>query len=210
MIICCYSDINSKWNEQELVEKLALLPEKLQQQALRKSRWIDKQLSITGKLLLLRLYKEFDQQLTLSDLKYNAYHRPFFDDGPDFNIAHSGNMAVCCGTDTGHVGIDIEQVKEIDLADYSDYFTPNEWDKINGYHDKYDGFYDFWTRKEAVLKAIGTGFHTPLSTVDVSEDTMSFDEVSYHIQTLNIRRDYKCHISTTIVPENIRLIQVNL
>src|ERR1700760_1660627 len=118
MIICFYTEINNQWSEQEFADKLVLLPEKLQQQILRKRQWKDQQLSIAGKLLLLRLMKELGNNSTLSDLQYNDYHRPHFVNGPDFNIAHSGNMVICCGVDDGQTGIDIEQVKEIDLADY--------------------------------------------------------------------------------------------
>jgi 4'-phosphopantetheinyl transferase len=210
MIICFYTETDHQWSEQELAGKLALLPEKLQQQALRKRQWIDRQLSIAGKLLLLQVMKELEQQSTLSDLKYNTYYRPYFDGGPDFNIAHSGNIVVCCGTDNGQVGIDIEQVKGIDLADYTDYFTPNEWNKINHYPNKYDGFYDFWTGKEAVLKAIGTGFHTPLSSVDVSDEKLIYDNVTYYLKSLIINQDYKCHIATTQARANVQLTRVEL
>jgi len=210
MIICYYTEFTHQWNEQELVDKLALLPEKLRQEALRKREWIDKQLSIGGKLLLLQLLKQLKCDISLSDLKYNDYLRPYFDARIDFNIAHSGNIVICCGTAEGQIGIDIEQVKEIDLADYTDYFTPNEWDHINNYPNKYDGFYDFWTRKEAALKAIGTGFHTPLASVDVSGESLHYDDQTFFFQPLNISGDYKCHLAATVFPANIKLTRVNL
>ena len=55
MITCCYTEIKHEWSEQELADKLALLPENLQQQALSKRQWMDRQLSIAGKLLLLKV-----------------------------------------------------------------------------------------------------------------------------------------------------------
>jgi 4'-phosphopantetheinyl transferase len=210
MITCCYTEISYQWNEQELAAKLVLLPEKLQQQALRKRQWIDKQLAIAGKVLLMRVLRELDSQALLADLKYNTHHRPYLENGPDFNIAHSGNMVVCCGTNDGQIGIDIEEVKEIDLNDYTDYFTPNEWEKINNYPNRYDGFYNFWTRKEAVLKALGTGFHTPLSTVDVTEDAVSYDGITYHIRPLNIHADYKCHVASTEPTNVINLSPISI
>ena len=210
MINCWYTEITHRWSEEELTDKLILLPERLQQQALRKRQWIDQQLNIGGKLLLLHILKQFKSQLSLSDLNYNVYHRPYFNDGPDFNIAHSGNIVVCCATDRGKIGVDIEQVKEMDLTDYADYFTPNEWDKIKQYSNLYDGFYNYWTRKEAVLKAIGTGFHTPLSSVDVSGESLVYDEITYHIKPIVISQNYKCHIATTLIPTDVRLIPVNL
>jgi 4'-phosphopantetheinyl transferase len=211
MIICCYSEITREWSEQELTDKLMLLPSALQQAALRKKRWIDRQLSITGKLLLVEVLKLLGKgNISLNDLKYNALHRPYFDVDIDFNIAHSGNIVVCCGTNKGQIGIDIEQIKSIDLADYTDYFTPNEWGIMNSYPDKFEGFYDFWTRKEAVLKAIGTGFHTPLSSVDVADDTIKYDGILYYIRPLDIAKGYKSHVSSTIEFEDIQVIGINL
>ena len=209
MIICCYTEINDQWSEKELAEKLALLPEGLREQAMRKRLWMDRQLSIAGKLLLLHTPKELGIALSLSELKYNEFLRPFFDIGVDFNIAHSGNIAVCCGTVTGSVGIDIEEIKEIDLADYTDYFTANEWVHIHNYPNKYDGFYDFWTRKEAVLKAIGTGFHMPLTSVDVSETSLDHENKTYYFLPVHISDAYKCHIAVS-VNDSVLMIRVNL
>ncbi|HEY9002400.1 MAG TPA: 4'-phosphopantetheinyl transferase superfamily protein [Mucilaginibacter sp.] len=209
MITCCYTEIKHKWSDQELAGKLALLPENLRQEALRKRQWIDKQLSICGKLLLLELLTEYNSKSSLADLKYNEYRRPCFDCRPDFNIAHSGHIVICAMTDEGQIGVDIEQIKQLDFADFTDFFTGNEWHYINDHANKFDGFYNFWTRKEAVLKAIGSGFHTPLNSVDVSDEELVYDDVTYQISPLNIHPDYKCHIATTVFPQNIELREMN-
>jgi 4'-phosphopantetheinyl transferase len=211
MIICCHTEITHEWTEQELTDKLLLLPSALQQAALCKKQWIDQQLSITGKLLLVEVLKLLGKgNISLADIKYNLHHRPYFETGIDFNIAHSGNMVVCCATDKGKTGIDIEQIKKIDMADYTDYFTPNEWGIINSCPDKFEGFYDFWTRKEAVLKAIGTGFHTPLSSVDVADDTIKYDGILYHISPLDIAKGYKSYIAFTVKGGDIQVIRITL
>src|ERR1700744_1965996 len=102
MIICCHTEITHEWTEQELTDKLLLLPSALQQAALCKKQWIDQQLSITGKLLLVEVLKLLGKgNISLADIKYNLPHRPYFETGIDFNIAHSGNMVVCCATDKG-------------------------------------------------------------------------------------------------------------
>jgi 4'-phosphopantetheinyl transferase len=208
MITCCYTEIKHEWSQRELAEKLILLPERLQQQALRKRQWIDRQLSIAGKLLLLKSLQEQNIAHFLPDLNYNEYHRPYFEGGPDFNIAHSGNIVICCMTDEGQIGIDIEQVKQLDFNDFTDFFTKNEWHYINNHPDKFDGFYNFWTKKEAVLKAIGSGFHTPLNSVDVSGESLVYDGITYQIIPSKIHNNYKCHIATTVFPQNIQLQQV--
>lgn len=212
MIVCCYTQISKQWSEQELTDKLLLLSNDQRQSAFRKRRWIDKQLTIAGKLLLLKALKALgvEGKFKLGDLLYNSHKRPYFDGGIDFNISHSADMAICCATDKGMVGVDIEEIKEIDLSYYPDYFTSNEWQYINAHASKFDGFYNFWTRKEAVLKAIGTGFHTPLDEVDVSEDTITYDDTVYYIKSINISQDYKCHIATTVKQDDIRLLPVEL
>ncbi|MEO6850667.1 MAG: 4'-phosphopantetheinyl transferase superfamily protein [Mucilaginibacter sp.] len=208
MIICCHTEINHQWSEPELADKLNLLPVALQQQALRKRLWVDKQLSIAGKLLLLQVMRELRIDQPLYDLKYTEYHRPYFYADFDFNIAHSGNIVVCCGTLTGRVGIDIEKIKEINITDYSDYFTPDEWRLINSYPDKHNGFYDMWTRKEAVLKAMGTGLNTSLLDIDVVTNNKSFEGVEYYIRKLDINKDYSSHIVSTEDDPNIILVPV--
>ncbi|MGZ3944859.1 MAG: 4'-phosphopantetheinyl transferase family protein [Mucilaginibacter sp.] len=209
MIICCHSEITRQWDEQELAERLLLLPADLQQVALSKRRWIDKQLSIAGKLLLLQVLNEMGSSLALSHLQYNTHKRPYFDESIDFNISHSGTRVTCCATNQGRIGIDIEQIKTISLSEYPDYFTKNEWDYIDGHEDEFKGFYNLWTRKEAVVKAIGTGFHTPLSSVDVVADSIEYDNIIYHIQPLDIAAGYPCHIAST-TDESVTLIPVEL
>lgn len=210
MITCWYTEIKNEWNERELADKLALLPENLQRQAMKKRQWIDRQLTITGKLLLSKLLQERGSKFSLADLKYSPYARPYLDDGLDFNIAHSGNIVICIRADKGQIGIDIEQVNKLDFADFTDFFTVNEWQRINSDPHKFDGFYNFWTRKEAVLKAIGSGFHTPLSSVDVSEDSLNYDGIVYHIEPLFIHPDYKCHIAATHKPGTVGLTKMDL
>lgn len=209
MIICFHSEIARQWGEQELTDKLMLLPPDLQQAALRKRRWMDKQLFIAGKLLLWQVLQYMGSSLSLPDIEYDNHKRPYLDGGIDFNISHSGNRVTCCATDQGKIGIDIEQIKTISLADYPDYFTKNEWDYIDGHEDEFKGFYNLWTRKEAVLKAIGTGFHTPLSSVDVAADRIEYDNITYYIQSLDIAAGYPCHIASTI-KHNVKLTRIEL
>lgn len=210
MIFCCYAKITRQWDKTEIADKLRQLPQKLMQDLLRKRKWTDQQLSIAGKLLLIRTLREFGTQGSLNAIQYNSYSRPYIKGGIDFNIAHSGNIVICCGTDAGMIGCDIEQINEISLEDYTDYFTTNEWKLINFPTNRYEGFYEFWTRKEAVLKAIGTGFHTPLSSVDVSDDHIIYDDIDYYISRLNIDENYKCHIAATVSRGNITLVPVEL
>lgn len=209
MIVCCYAVIENQWTETEFSGRIQLLPDNLQKDALRKKQWIDRQFSIAGKLLVGEAFKQLRNELrSLSGLQYNTHHRPYFEGGSDFNIAHSGNIVICCATDMGKIGADIEEIKPIDLDEYTDHFTENEWNIIRNSPDPIIGFYNFWTRKEAVLKATGTGFHTPLNTVDVSEDMIIYNNVTWHLQKISINEKYLCHVAST-VSQPVTSLQVN-
>ena len=89
-----------------------------------------------------------------------------------FNLAHSAGLAVyACGA--GHpVGIDIERARRHgDLDDVaSRFFSPDERVKLASLprSARTVAFYRCWTRKEAYVKAIGSGIEAPLDDFDVA------------------------------------------
>lgn len=81
--------------------------------------------------------------------------------GFDFNLTHSesvGLVAVSCG---GRVGVDVERVRVIAERDnlVRRFFAPAEQDRFFGLDaaDRQEAFFQAWTRKEAILKAVGRG-----------------------------------------------------
>jgi 4'-phosphopantetheinyl transferase len=212
MIFCSYTEIDHQWGEQELAAKLNLLPERLRAEVLHKKHWRDRQLTIAGKLLLMQLLKELglDKTLSLESLKYNEHRRPYFDDEIDFNISHSGNLVICGAALEGKIGIDTEQVKNVAPVDYANYLTENEWLHIHGSTDPIAAFYYYWTRKESVLKAIGTGFNTPLNAIDTSSQSLMYDGATYYLQQIELNKNHMCHIAATIKPGSVRLVQIEL
>ncbi len=212
MIICYHTKVNRQWDEQELTDYLSLFSENQKKAILRKRQWLDRQLSVTGKLLLIRMLDELglDARLSLLNLKYNNYQRPYFNADFDFNIAHSHNRVVCCGTINGEIGIDIEFIKSIDLDDFVDYFTTNEWQQINNAINPTAEFYHYWTRKEAVIKAIGTGLYVPLSMIDISGESLIYNGSTYYIQEIVINENCKCHIAATEKPDTTQVAYVEI
>ncbi|MES2807263.1 MAG: 4'-phosphopantetheinyl transferase superfamily protein [Bacteroidota bacterium] len=202
MIACFHTEITSEWTDEELRQKAALIPDAIIKAILAKRNHLDIQLSVSGYLLLLKLIKYFKADVTLHDIIFNTYKRPGFNKDLDFNISHSGNRVICCATNEGKVGIDIEQVKPITI-NLDDYFNPAEQQYIRAAQNPESELINYWTRKEAVLKAIGTGVFTPLLDIDVSTDTViSTNEICY-LYTVGIDLAYKCNIAATVVQETI-------
>jgi len=87
-----------------------------------------------------------------------------------FNLAHSGELALVAVTRSGEIGVDIERLRPVvhwqDIA--SRYFHPAETAAIGADASPTPvNFFRCWTRKEAVLKAIGVGIIFPLDAFRV-------------------------------------------
>lgn len=81
-----------------------------------------------------------------------------------FNISHSGNAFVIAIANS-EVGIDIEQIDPV--FDFSDvvntYFSKDAAAKIRKHG--HELFYKYWTRKEALAKALGNGIDESLKYI---------------------------------------------
>lgn len=113
-----------------------------------------------------------------------------------FNISHSGQwvlIAVCKKS----VGIDVEQILPIDYQSVAnEVFSDGEKEYIhNGLGIPEEKFYKLWTRKEAVLKARGTGMIDDLRQLEVldnmsSVEARSLDEIDFKVLTFNVDNHY--------------------
>lgn len=110
---------------------------------------------------------------------YNSYGKPELARGMAaselrFNLSHSADWVLLGLTSGPDVGVDIEAARELPEADHivRTNFTPNEvatWDGL-ALDMRNDAFFAAWTRKEAVLKALGTGLSADLGRFEVTLD----------------------------------------
>lgn len=89
-----------------------------------------------------------------------------------FNLAHSGHLALLGVTLDADIGVDLEEIRPLDhLTLMAHYWLSNrevmELAKLQGY-EQIECFYRYWTRKEALIKALGRGLTRQMSAVDVS------------------------------------------
>jgi len=89
-----------------------------------------------------------------------------------FNLSHSGNIAlIAVGTELS-LGVDIEKIRpDVDAAALAErFFSPSERAGLRALppHLRVPGFYACWTRKEAFLKATGSGLSFPLADFSVT------------------------------------------
>ena len=90
----------------------------------------------------------------------------------EFNVSHSGEVALLAFTRGRPLGVDVEQVRENfdHEAIAGRFFSRQEQEQLATLPpaERYKGFFRCWTRKEAYIKAEGTGLSLPLHQFDVS------------------------------------------
>ncbi len=106
---------------------------------------------------------------------YNSFGKPtLLNEKYFFNISHTKNFFAIALSDKVPVGIDIENInRDIEWQPIvNSYFTQNEKNWITNFPDdiQKNAFYTIWTRKEAVLKALGVGIVNHLNMIDVVQD----------------------------------------
>ncbi len=91
----------------------------------------------------------------------------------EFNLSHSGSVALLAIARGRAIGVDVEvwdhRVRHLEVSDR--FFSPVERDALRTLHADgrvIDGFFAAWSRKEAYLKATGRGITRGLHHFDVS------------------------------------------
>jgi 4'-phosphopantetheinyl transferase len=175
---------------------LQQLPSGLQIKIGKYRKWQDAHRSLLGKVLLLHgLERLALKRYSLNDLKFSSFDRPFFDDRVDFNIAHSGEYVLCAISLTDKVGVDVEEIQAIPLSDFESNFTATEWETIIQAAD-YIPFFTFWTKKEAFLKAIGTGLNVPLNEISVLHNKVLWNGKEWFLHEIKLKENHLAHLST--------------
>jgi 4'-phosphopantetheinyl transferase len=92
--------------------------------------------------------------------------------GLQFNLSHSGDLALFGLAHCGLVGVDVEELRPIlDLSELIErHFSPAEVAEIKHLTgaEALEALFRIWTRKEACLKATGEGIGDSLASIDVS------------------------------------------
>jgi 4'-phosphopantetheinyl transferase len=107
-------------------------------------------------------------------LGYSATGKPFVTSQANlkFNISHSGDIALYAFSTASELGIDVERIRRLpDMLDIaSEFFCQEEFREISSLpvEQRDLSFFLCWTRKEAYIKAIGTGLSVPLNEFRVT------------------------------------------
>jgi len=88
----------------------------------------------------------------------------------DFNMSHTDRIALLAVAAGLRIGIDVEEIRHVERGTIEQYFSLQEQTDLATLTgpDWLEGFYNCWTRKEAILKGEGLGLNIKLNAFDVS------------------------------------------
>lgn len=150
------------------------------------------------------------------DIEFAYHHRgkPYLiNTDVQFNLSHSHDMAVYAVTLHHAIGIDIERISDkFEEAVAKRYFSSEEYKQLMALpiERRLSAFYLIWSRKEAIIKAIGEGLSFPLSSFSVSIDEMKEDltvdfngKSQWHLEGFLINPEYQSAFATQQQVEKI-------
>jgi 4'-phosphopantetheinyl transferase len=199
----------------EQAEKIAFLSPDETERVARFRFPIHKQRFIAFRYLLrqiLSLYvKTLPQEIQFAYTPYkkpyllNPSHSPF-----QFNLAHSDDMAIYAITLNYDVGIDIEKMRPT----YNQLVAQRFFNEKENHllmqlptKEKMAGFYRVWSRKEALIKAVGKGLSLPLSSFCVAtqdvDETIVLENDTWSLHPLSIKPGYQAALATNQIIKSI-------
>ncbi|MFF2909624.1 4'-phosphopantetheinyl transferase family protein [Paenibacillus sp. NPDC057934] len=156
--------------------------------------------SLFGEILVRTLIRQ-ERGIPNQEIHFqkNEYGKPHLEgeESFSFNVSHSGKwVSLIYGT--GRLGVDIEEIRPIDLTIAERFFSDEEYEDLmlRPEEARTDYFYEIWTLKEAYVKALGSGLSHPLTSFSVRKHPdgsarLSPDAGTYYFKTYDINSAYK-------------------
>ena len=89
----------------------------------------------------------------------------------DFNLSHSGQLALLATARGVRVGVDVERLRHRDPLRVADrYFSPAELEALRAHpkEERPRAFLRYWTAKEALAKGLGLGLTIPWGELELA------------------------------------------
>jgi len=150
----------------------------------------DRKRHLITRALLRSVLSEYNKDIEPQDWRFtqNDYGKPevipqMNTHYLNFNLSHSQQMIVLAVTNGKEVGVDIESLNSNtptkELAKHT--FAPQEYKQLKSLNAQnfHERFFDFWTLKEAYIKACGMGLSIPLDSFSFSFSAGNSIQISF-------------------------------
>lgn len=195
MIDLWYLNTNSI-DQEEVKVRLKDLPDVIINEISRYKNHSDRRLKLYGKLILKKFYEENGIEFNWSKIHIQSGGKPYYIDAKKFNISHSGDYVAVAFSDE-EIGVDIEWVTQFDIESVLSYLHPLEAEYVKHSTDLRNDFFKIWTRKEAFLKAIGSGVVDGLHNENCLHNELTY-KGKWYIHSLKISAAYQIALCTII------------
>lgn len=190
---------------------LELLPAFMGEEIMRYRYAADQKARLLSRLMLRESIDETGDDACLNDWKRDVHNKPVIAKWKAFNIAHASNLVVFAYTTGELIGIDIENKKrDLEYREIMTHFHEEEQAFIASSSDPIDSFYKIWTKKEAVLKAVGVGIVNGLNDFSCVRDFVDYAERSWSLKEVAIHEDYACYLCLLDLGESVSVAEFKM
>ncbi len=193
-MLLLYYIYNQKHINATLEEKwLTSLPDEKASQIRRMRIPQKRHLSLIG----LQLLDYGARQLQLTDFSLRKVQFPAKDkpvcDQCDFSISHSRDLVICAISENHNIGIDAEFIRPINPTIFKRHLTEQERQLSE---DNMPQFFEFWTRKEAIVKAANSGGIKSIPAVQLAQGYGTLLGKTWYTQKVEILPNYVVYLAT--------------
>lgn len=132
----------------------------------------------TRMLLHLLLERYFGRKITIANLSKGEFGEPFLPGLKGLSISHSGHFSFVALSNDCLVGIDVQEYLEIGISTVLSVLSKEEQQVYIAMdeREKKQFFFNIWTQKESVLKAMQSGFTVEPNRLNVLDDRVKLDD----------------------------------
>ena len=198
--IILYHKIEEKWDEKKTFDNLNKLPNFYKEKIFKYKKKERRIASIIGKILLINGLKLFQKNNNDLEYKEKGNSKPFIRNAPFFNISHSGDIVVCAISKTYDIGIDIEKIKPINIDTFTKILSKGDLNYIEKSPNPLNTFFEIWTKKEAILKSLGTGIIPTLFKNISLKKNMAIlnNKEKWLLKKISLNKKYITHLALPI------------
>lgn len=201
--------------------QLAYLNSLEQERADRLQHPVHRQRFIAARYALRKIISHYlNTNPTSVHFGYNQHGKPYLlndNRSLQFNLTHSQDIALYAITLDHQIGIDIEKMGERDHAHIAERFFSAEENLALAklpIDEQFTSFYRIWSRKEALIKAVGKGMFVPLTSFSVSPlaitETIHLEGKTWTLLSLDTLPGYQAALASEQPKEIIRMAFTSL
>lgn len=182
-------------------------------EAHRISRFInvpDRRLRYAAAGLISDLVGEVFGDITGLFIDRDRFDRPYLSgvENADISVSHSCDIVVCALSTRTRIGIDIEQVRPVDISDFDRVFPESLWEwlcsdgvRLRSKICDDERFFRAWTQLESVIKADGRGLGVPLSELVFDGQRARLGVETWYLSKIMVADGYICSLAGSLPVE---------